>query len=142
MMSNAVESLLFVEFIYCACGCGFTRSKYDRAGNIRKFIPGHNFIPKYGPDHPKYKGGSIGSKSYVIVFDRNHPLADKKHRIQQHRIVMEKYIGRYLRKDEVVHHINENKKDNRIENLQLMTRSEHQRFHTKKDMSDRVCVNC
>ncbi len=45
-----------------------------------------------------------------------------------HRLVMEAQIGMKLTKDEVVHHINGNKKDNRPENLQIMSVSEHSRF--------------
>ena len=48
-----------------------------------------------------------------------------------HRIVMEGHIGRQLERTEVVHHINGNIHDNRIENLQLMTLSEHSRMHMK-----------
>ncbi len=44
---------------------------------------------------------------------------------------MEKIIGRYLQRKEVVHHINENKLDNRVENLKLFSLSEHGRFHMK-----------
>ena len=46
-----------------------------------------------------------------------------------HRIVMEGHIGRQLERTEVVHHINGDITDNRIENLQLMTLSEHGKLH-------------
>lgn len=50
----------------------------------------------------------------------------------EHDLVMECLIGRHLKDDEVVHHINEIKDDNRKCNLQLMTASEHMSYHAKK----------
>lgn len=50
---------------------------------------------------------------------------------QEHRLVMQKHLGRTLSPSEVIHHINGNTMDNRIENLQLMTQSEHCALHNR-----------
>lgn len=50
----------------------------------------------------------------------------------EHHLVMEKHIGRSIKPGEVVHHINKNREDNRIENLQLMTFSDHMSLHMKE----------
>lgn len=50
-------------------------------------------------------------------------------RTYEHIFVIEQHIGRRLEKGEEVHHVNRNKLDNRIENLQLLTTLEHKKFH-------------
>ena len=46
-----------------------------------------------------------------------------------HRLIMEEHIGRRLKRKEVVHHKNGNKQDNRLENLEVMSLSDHSRMH-------------
>lgn len=77
--------------------------------------------PRSGEGHPEWKGGRIVNKSgYIEVYTPDHPNARKHTKyILEHRLVMESHLGRYLTKDEVVHHIDGDKQNNDISNLQL-----------------------
>lgn len=74
----------------------------------------------------RYRG--TGTKTYV-----------KENGRHQHRVVMERKLGRKLRKGEIVHHIDHNKKNNHPDNLQVINQAEHCRLHfTKNDKSLRA----
>jgi hypothetical protein len=85
----------------------------------------------YGENHPNWNGGSfISANGYIYKYAPNHPSLRGTRYIFEHRLVMEKHLGRYLKDEEVVHHINGNRTDNRIENLMLFRNSgEHIKYH-------------
>lgn len=92
---------------------------------------------KSGSNHPRWKGGrEIHSTGHVLIWKPNHPSANKG-KVLEHRLVMEKHLGRVLKSSELVHHKNSNKSDNRIENLELMTRSQHINAHREDLMNGR-----
>lgn len=75
----------------------------------------------------------LTSTGYIKIYFPDHPKSDKFGYILEHDLIMECIIGRWLKDDEIVHHKNEIRTDNRKENLELMTRSEHSKYHRKKE---------
>lgn len=72
------------------------------------------------------------NRGYTLAYAPKHPNAHKDGYVMLHTVLMERKIGRYLNDDEVVHHINHNRSDNRIENLALMNKHEHCAMHMKE----------
>ena len=76
-----------------------------------------------------WRGGrSVDRNGYILVKSPGHPFATKKGYVREHRLVMEKKLGRYLHPKEVVHHRNRKRDDNRLSNLRLFrTNADHLR---------------
>jgi hypothetical protein len=82
-----------------------------------------------GYENPNFTGGKyIDDKGYVRVLRPEHPYSNHGY-VYEHRLVVEKFFNRILNPEESVHHVNEIKVDNRIENLFLTTRAEHAALH-------------
>ena len=79
----------------------------------------------------RWKGGKrLHAEGYILTYAPNHPNKHRQNCVLEHRLVMEKHLGRYLKRSERVHHINHIKTDNRIKNLILFkNESEHQIYH-------------
>ena len=87
-----------------------------------------------GERAPSWRGGRhVGKAGYICIWEPSHPKANGNY-VLEHRLVMEKSIGRYLVGRETVHHRNGNRVDNRIENLELYA-SNHGVGHKYTDLS-------
>lgn len=83
-------------------------------------------LKKFGP---KTTGIRTDVSGYKLIYKPSHPNATKVGYVLEHRLVMEKHLKRLLSKEELVHHIDEDKQNNSIENLELTNRSEHRSIH-------------
>lgn len=94
----------------CSCKSHHTKDFQSKAGKAGK-AGGATKIPLRG----------TGTKTYIKEFGRH-----------QHRVVMERHLGRKLKSNEIVHHIDKNKHNNDLKNLMVMTQSEHCALHLKE----------
>lgn len=113
---------------------GKSACQIDRENNLyngaisrrmRKFNIPKREKPLSGKRNGMWKGGKRKDKSgYIMIYKPEHPYGSSGY-IREHRLVIEEYLGRYLKPTEIVHHINGVKNDNRLENLFLCKNNEH-----------------
>lgn len=129
-----------------------TRQKISRANTGNTFRKGFSVsqetkdklsrVKKGKYFRPSAFGGHIKKRhdGYNTVYCPDHPRSTKDGYVMEHVLIMENHIGRYLKNDEVVHHKNKVRDDNRIENLQLMTFKEHAALHMKERWAEKKGV--
>jgi transcriptional regulator of aromatic amino acid metabolism len=87
------------------------------------------------PDKGFRKTGYTVQSGYIMVWKPSHKYSWSTGYVKLHRLVMERELGRYLETNELVHHKDENKLNNDISNLQLITQAEHRAIHNILDQS-------
>jgi len=138
--SNRSNLNKFKETKLCECGCGTIIKKYFKNGTEIHYVYGHHQLRE---NHHNWKGGRyLSADGYWYVLCRGHPNATKAGYIREHRLVMEKHLGRYLADDEEVHHIDGNTQNNVISNLHPYKKGDHSRLTNIKDLSGYSCFLC
>ena len=107
--------------------------KKHKKESITKFLKTIGDSRK-GSGNSNWNGGKVKNDAgYILVYKPEHPFKHRGKYVREHRLVMEEFIGRYLKPEEQVHHINKIVDDNKIENLMLFkNNAEHQRYHKEQ----------
>ena len=114
-VKTIVKHIYLIDGSTKSCGCLKVDTWSER----------NNSSKNRGKNHPRWKGGISYQDGYKYLWTLDHPFRSKGkglgRYVQEHRLVMEKHLGRYLTSEEKVHHKNGIRDDNRIENLELWT---------------------
>lgn len=109
--------------------CGAHYQRQNLGGDLQPEKP---IGDKTGPNNSHWRGGvAVHGDGRISLYVPDHPARRLDCYVFRYRLVMEKHLGRYLLPNEIVHHKNGNMSDDRIENLEVMTQSDHFKHHLK-----------
>ena len=106
------------------------------AAAVGKYLKKYNIKTRSKTDwlafrgSPNYKGGRSHHNGYIEIKVDGHPSTNARGYVYEHRYVMERQLGRLLRSDEFVHHIDGNKANNDPSNLIVLSNPEHAKLHS------------
>lgn len=121
----------------CECGCGLpapiakrTRSSRGQVKGLPlRFINGHNIRLVSSEEQSRRSRCKDPNKLRYTGRRDNYVKLNQRH---MHRVVVERHIGRRLESFEIVHHIDGDKWNNDINNLEIMTQAEHAALHLRQ----------
>jgi len=85
---------------------------------------------------------SIDKDGYILIWNPRHPFSQQKGYVPIHRLVYETINKCCLLQTTIIHHINGDKQDNRIENLEPMNQSKHATLTHTENYDYRICYIC
>jgi len=135
------------ELGLCQCGCGqktsIAKQNHTRWGWTKgqpvKCIRGHRPQNYIGLNNPNWKGGKrLHPDGYVLIWKPDHPRANKNY-VMEHILITEEVLGKLLPEGAVVHHVNENRSDNRKENLVICKNNAYHQLLHQRMRAFRAC---
>jgi len=86
---------------------------------------------KSGTNSLRWKGGRYKTRDRWYILSSTHPFVNCSGYMRRSRLIAEKYLGRYLTKNEVIHHIDGNKENDNPKNLYLFASNSRHRIFEK-----------